>query len=689
MEEHIMDFEFELMNEQNQMYFKINKHKDIKRVVYIPSSIAGIPVKEIGHHAFCSPHTQVIIIPQSIQRIEEHAFGPDETKMIYTEHHKTSFPECELHDLLIRYDLLEIKKINQVLYATFKDGHAYIFGYDSCETDEMFARFGKSLMLEDCIDKFYLVEGIEEATFMDIDSLVKIGCPKTLKWIGKRAFKSCERLEEVVLPETLEEIHSEAFMNCSMLSRIELPRHLKHLGLDCFKETPRLMLLLESRLSNELVADLKDDIPLWGDFITYHINQNVLYALASNGQAAVMKGLMHDVGDLWIPETVLFEDNSYEVIAIAPFAFYQSRYIRKVHLPHTLKEIHQMAFGDSSLISIHLGSQIEYLGKGVFSNCLYLQDLVLPSTLTEIPASLLNNCQSLTHVDIPRGVEVIHKEAFMNCRLLSHIKFPSMLRKIGEAAFYGTSLSYIELGYAVCEVSDLAFAEIEELRTVVILNKDIYWGSHVISKYQDLYVFLEGDENTQIRESFHHDSEGKTKVYVGAYKVFQHQGIKYLVTDMDILWVVGYDQEEVLEEVHILSSVMNAEVEQIIPYALKGIKHLNKLVLPDTIIRIGQGFLEDAKDLESLVIPDHLNIRDDISVLHNKGINIQVISIEDAKDIDMVYLEVKAYVKKVKHYGYKDIKERFGLNTRLALEIMHRLNEEKRVNHHEKPTTII
>ena len=65
----------------------------------------------------------------------------------------------------------------------------------------------------------------------------------------------------------------------------------------------------------------------------------------------------------------------------------------------------------------------------------YLKKVHLPSTIKKIGSSAFNNCTGLEEINIPSACKVIESNAFYNCVSLKEITIPKGIEKIGEGAF--------------------------------------------------------------------------------------------------------------------------------------------------------------------------------------------------------------------------------------------------------------
>ena len=92
-------------------------------------------------------------------------------------------------------------------------------------------------------------------------------------------------------------------------------------------------------------------------------------------------GTVEYVGDIVIPETVVYEGETYRVTAIADNAFSGQNSLTSVNTGHSVKSIGKYAFDAcESLSSIYLGSAVEQIHEMAIMNCNQLLSRCIPTT---------------------------------------------------------------------------------------------------------------------------------------------------------------------------------------------------------------------------------------------------------------------------------------------------------------------
>lgn len=150
----------------------------------------------------------------------------------------------------------------------------------------------------------------------------------------------------------------------------------------------------------------------------------IFYNIISETQVEVTSawhlGVNRYEGCIILPEKVYCDGVNYDVAAIAPRAFWQSR-VTEVQIPNSVTRIGDAAFADAdelTSITLPLGLQV-------------VSDFMLAGT-------------DLRHVVLPEGVTDIGTGAFEDCTALKTVFLPASLITIGDRAFrYCSSLREI------------------------------------------------------------------------------------------------------------------------------------------------------------------------------------------------------------------------------------------------------
>ena len=116
----------------------------------------------------------------------------------------------------------------------------------------------------------------------------------------------------------------------------------------------------------------------------------IYYTISSSSKVYVTNGSAKYVGDVVIPASVTYNDNTYAVTAIGSQAFDYC----------------------SSLTSVTIPSSVTYINSDAFRYCSSLTSITIPNSVTSIGDYAFYSCSSLTSVAIPNSVTSIERYAF-------------------------------------------------------------------------------------------------------------------------------------------------------------------------------------------------------------------------------------------------------------------------------------
>lgn len=281
------------------------------------------------------------------------------------------------------------------------------------------------------------------------------------------------------------------------------------------------------------------------DFSAVAPSGQTLYYNIVDGHAEVVRpgtGSTYDnyvTGDLIIPATVIYNNNTYAVTALATVDGYYGSFegcsgLTSVTIGNSVTSIGSHAFyGCSGLTSVnYTGTIAQWCGidfsssssnptccshalsingslltnlvipEGVteikpyaFYGCSGLTSVTIGSGVTSIGQSAFRNCSGLTSVIIPDGVTSIGSWAFSCCSGLTSVTIPDGVTSIGEAAFpYCSGLTSVTIGSGVTSIGSSAFLYCSGLTSVTI-------GRGVTSIGNNAFYFCSGLNEITCRSS--------------------------------------------------------------------------------------------------------------------------------------------------------------------------------------------
>ena len=169
-------------------------------------------------------------------------------------------------------------------------------------------------------------------------------------------------------------------------------------------------------------------------------------------------GYTKPTGNVVVPQTVTYGQNTYTVIGLKNKCFKECDGIITISLPATIDSIGENAFYYcTALTSIVIPNSVKAIGEAAFYYCTALQSVTLSDSLRCIGNSVFNTCWSLTSVTIPSSVDSICDAAFAGTGIPS-ITIPSSVKFIGGSAFRNTyNLTSISLPSSIRCIQQYAF----------------------------------------------------------------------------------------------------------------------------------------------------------------------------------------------------------------------------------------
>ena len=228
------------------------------------------------------------------------------------------------------------------------------------------------------------------------------------------------------------------------------------------------------------------------------------------------------------------------------------------------------------------------IGDHAFESCYRITGITIPGSVKVIGAYAFDDAH-LTSLTIPNGVTTIKEQAFDGCRELTSVKIPGSVKTIDSMAFYGCeSLTSLTISDGVTTIGNDAFRGCENLKNIAFPDSVTSLGSLVC--YDTAYY--------KDRANWTGDA-----LYVGRHlvTVMSEQPVDKFTVREGTLTIpascFSYDEE--LVEVIIPDSVVGIGES-----AFYNCKKLTNLVIPDSVVVIGKNAFKNCQSLTSAVIPD-------------------------------------------------------------------------------------
>ena len=255
------------------------------------------------------------------------------------------------------------------------------------------------------------VTELGDNVFHGCTSLASVSLPEGLQTIGIKAFCECTALTQLTVPEGVTSLGKEAFYHCAALQTVSLPATLTQIGDQAFQ--------LCHKLNAITVAP--------GSASFSHDNQGALY---NRDKTALLRVPGAFQGTFVIPSTVT---------SVAKQAADYCSGLTAVQIPDSVTSLGVEAFAYCDLRQVIIPRTVTVLPAGCFTTNPHLTSVTIPETVTEIRDSVFSYCESLTAATLPAGLKVLGNSVFWGCSQLQSIVIPEGITALEQAVFYDCS----------------------------------------------------------------------------------------------------------------------------------------------------------------------------------------------------------------------------------------------------------
>ena len=294
--------------------------------------------------------------------------------------------------------------------------------------------------------------------------LKDIKFPKSLKYIGTKAFFSCCGFS---LPDGLLGIGDEAFALTGYNKNLKIPDSVVFIGKGAFMGsmiTKKLIIgnSLKRIEENTFRGAWPKDICI-GDSVAYIGNlafgENYIKGIVIPPNVKELEGnpfggctgqIVSESDEFVVKDDVLYTQDGKELIAcfskakeltipdtverVRSCAFMRSE-IETVILPNSITVIGIGAFFDAKIKSVRLPKGLKVIPTEAFCGS-DIESIVIPDAVLKIEPYAFNVCKKLEAVQMSNNIESIEEHAFSYCMKLKTMNFPKTLKSIGDKAFF-------------------------------------------------------------------------------------------------------------------------------------------------------------------------------------------------------------------------------------------------------------
>lgn len=261
-----------------------------------------------------------------------------------------------------------------------------------------------------------------------------------------------------------------------------------------------VLTILMSMVGLQAFADFNESLRVQVGRLYYYLDNDNYLAQVTYDYSE------HYAGDITIPSTFNYQENTYSVTSIGREAFFGCTGLTSITIPNSVTEIGFRAFSCSYVLtSVTIPNSVTSIGQNAFQDCHGLTSVTIPSSVTSIGSYAFNGCSGLTSVHItdlaawcninfdtntnsnplsyahhlfiggeeikdlviPNNVTSIGLGAFYYCSGLTSVTIPSSVTSIGPDAFrYCSALTSVTIPNSVTSIGYSAFLNCSGLTSV-------------------------------------------------------------------------------------------------------------------------------------------------------------------------------------------------------------------------------
>lgn len=354
------------------------------------------------------------------------------------------------------------------------------------------------------------------------------------------------------------------------------------------------------------------------DGIAYEINSDavsvsVTYTNSSNNYPGLD-------GTVFIPDSVCWYNNTYAVISIGSGAF-KGSYIEDVVIPSTVTSIEYGAFANCQILK-YVGfagnTSLSSIGEGAFYNCQWLRSIWIPNSVMSIGASAFENCPLLSSISVGDSVTSIGSKAFEGTAWYNNqnnglVYAGPMAYKYKGTMPAGANLIIKD---GTNGISDACFYGCNNLASVTIPNSVTHIGGVAFSNCSSLVSVNIPNSVVSISESAFSGCNGLTGMVVasGNTTYDSRNNCNAIIETTSNTLIFGC-----------MNSVIPNSITSIGDYAFSGCSGLSSIAIPNSVISIGKSAFSSCGSLVDLSIGYSVSSIGDYAFYNCKGLTSVII----------------------------------------------------------------
>ena len=276
---------------------------------------------------------------------------------------------------------------------------------------------------------------------------------------------------------------------------------------------------------------------------------------------------------------------------------FQSPYVEEVVLPTTITSIENNAFCNcTNLKKVNIPNTITSIDYNAFCNCTNLKKVNIPNSVTSIGNSAFSGCTGLTSITIPDSITSIGSSTFYECTGLTSITIPDSITIINRETFFGcTDLTSVIIPNTVTKISDTAFSNCSGLTNITIPNSVTIIENYAFSNCSGLTSITIPNGVISIGYYAFGRCSGLTSIRVDENNTVydSRDNCNALIEKSTNELMVGCKNTTIPNSV---TSIGNS--------AFNGCTGLTSVTIPDSVTKIGESAFRECIGLTSVTIPN-------------------------------------------------------------------------------------
>ena len=267
-------------------------------------------------------------------------------------------------------------------------------------------------------------------------------------------------------------------------------------------------------------------------------------------------------------------------------------------------------FIERTATKIEIPRGVSVIGHSAFYYCDKAEGtLVIPEGVTEIGQDAFNRCMGITEIELPESLKILRSYCFSNMRSLKSLVLPSSVTEIPAAIVSDSSIeSFRALGevvsvggyaFAICkECTSYDFTACTSVPTLANIN-----AFNNINPDADIFVPSELYDEWIVATNWAAYADYIVGVGAGSYGLLDFE----LNDDCESFSLVGigtYDSMGELTDLIIPEKHEGLPVTSIAPSAFEGDISLGRVTIPSTVTSIGAAAFSGCTNLAYAYIPE-------------------------------------------------------------------------------------